>query len=662
MRGLTDATRVDHLPAAAAALAPYVEAGIFDAYEVHLVAAIARLDPGSDDDVRLALALAGRSPRFGHVCTRLDVAELPLAMAEADEPSAVSLRWPAPESWERSLRRSSLVADAESGERRPLRPLVWDLGRLYLQRLWHDELQVASELRLRCTGGGESPSVGTSELDDASIESTLGSLFGWSRRRQGSDGPVPDGSRTDRQRLATRRGLRHRVSIIAGGPGTGKTYTVARLLAATHLAADRSGRRLSVALAAPTGKAANRMSEAVALAVGALAADDIVDDALAQELVETPALTLHRLLGARGDATYFHDRHHPLPYDLVIVDETSMVSLSLLAALVVALRPEARLVLVGDPSQLTSIEAGTVMSDLVGPYQEGAGEEVAAGQGGADRGAVDEGASGGNASAIGVLSGRVTVLDRVQRYAEDSGIAALAGAIRRGEVADTIDILASGASDVRWIRHDDVTGLEAVRGEVVGDGVAMVAAARSGDAAASLELAGRSKVLCAVRRGPAGRSAWGDVIRSAVLGQTSARRRRWYVGRPIMVTANDAINRLFNGDVGVVVDHDGRTQVAMREGQGIRWLAPAQFDQVDEWWAMTIHKSQGSEFTHAVIVLPEVGSPILSRELLYTGVTRARTRLTVVGDEDAVRAAVGRPVARASGLAERLWGMQRSAR
>ncbi len=626
-------------------MAPYVEAGVFDAYEVHLVASIARLDPTIDEDVRVALALAARSPRFGHVCTRLDVAALPLAVTDGDELSPVSLRWPEPESWKRVLRRSPLVADADNGERRPLRPLVWDLDRLYLQRLWHDELQVASELRLRCQDDDEVAAIGTVGLDDPSVEAILRSLFDSRGDGSGSDSADQEGSGTDRQRLATRRALRHRVSIIAGGPGTGKTYTVARLLAATHLAAGPDGRRPSVALAAPTGKAANRMSEAVAAAVGALASDGVIDDALAEELVDTPALTLHRLLGARGDATFFHHRHHPLPHDLVIVDETSMVSLSLLSALVAALRPEARLVLVGDPSQLTSIEAGTVMSDLVGPHPD-------------ERGGSQD-VPGGRATRSGVLSGRVTVLDRVRRYGEDSGIASLAGAIRRGEIAETLDLLASGASDVHWIRGDDVEGLEAVRAEVVADGVEMVAAARSGDAAAALELAGRTKVLCAVRRGPAGRNAWSDLLRSAVLGRTRARGRfRWYVGRPIMVTANDPINRLFNGDVGVVVDQDGRPQVAMREGQDIRWLAPAQFDQINEWWAMTIHKSQGSEFTHAVVVLPENASPILTRELLYTGVTRARARLTVVGDEDAVRAAVGRPVDRASGLAERLWGRQ----
>ena len=206
--------------------------------------------------------------------------------------------------------------------------------------------------------------------------------------------------------------------------------------------------------------------------------------------------------------------------------------------------------------------------------------------------------------------------------------------------------------------RNDVAGFESVQAEVVADGLAMVAAAHAGDAALALDLASGTKVLCAVRQGPFWSERMGRSHPTAVLGPTSARgRRRWYVGRPIMVTANDAVNRLFNGDVGVAVDRDGRLQVAMREGQGVRWLALAQFDQIEEWWAMTIHKSQGSEFAHAVVVLPDPGSPILSRELLYTGVTRARTRLTVVGDEEAVRAAVGRPVARASGLAERLWGV-----
>lgn len=635
------------LPPGAAPLAPYVAAGIFDHYEVHLVACVARRHPGIEGEVALALALAARAPRFGHVCTSLTAAALPVAAADGDAPAVTSLPWPAPEPWERALRSSPLVADAEGDERQPLLPLVWDRDRLYVQRLWHDELQVADELRRRGRDGHDPDVTGLPTLDDAADEHLLDLLFG------GAGGAVAggsgesrfagEGSGPDRQRLAALRGLRHRISIIAGGPGTGKTHTVARVLAATYLSEAREGRRPSVALAAPTGKAANRMSEAVAAAVGGLARAGAIDGVLAEQLMATPAVTLHRLLGARGDATLLHDRHHPLPHDLVIVDETSMVSLSMLAALVSALRPDARLLLVGDPSQLTSIEAGTVMSDLVGPnHADG-----------------DDGGEGNRpAMAEGVLAGRVTVLDRVHRYAADSGIASLATAIREGRADDAVELLDSGAADVRWVRPEDAVAVDAVAAEVVAYGVDMVAAASLGDAAEALDLGARAKVLCAVRRGPYGRSAWSDRIRAAVLGQTWVRgRRRWYLGRPIMVTANDPINRLFNGDVGVTVEDDGRLAVAMRDGERVRLLAPAQFDQVDEWWAMTIHKSQGSEFSHAVIVLPDAGSPILTRELLYTGVTRARDRLTMVAGEDSVRAAVGRPVARASGLAERLWGI-----
>ena len=632
--------QIRQMPPECAPLEPFVEAGVFDAYEVHLVASVARLHPGMGDEVALALALAARAPRFGHVCTGVDLSALPVAVTDEDAGLATPLPWPAAASWEGALRESPLVADHDSGERLPLRPLVWDLGKLYLQRLWHDELQVANEFRRRCGEDGVGTGAGAVSglpVDDGAVDLMLDLLFGSAASAlTESEVERPD---SERQRLAVRRGLRHRVSIIAGGPGTGKTHTVARLLAGAHLAAAAEGRELSVALAAPTGKAANRMSEAVASAVGDLAADGALDAPLAEAVLGTTAVTLHRLLGASGDATFFHHRHRPLPHDLVIVDETSMVSIPLLADLVAALRPEARLVLVGDPSQLTSIEAGTVMSDLVGPYH-GVGDS-----GGRSRG--------------GVLSGLVTVLDRVHRYAVDSGIAALATAVRQGDVTGAVELLGSGASDVRWIRPDDDAALRSVQDEVVATGVEMMAAARAGDASAALELAGDTKVLCATRRGPAGRAGWSDLIRSAVLGRTSSmgRSRGWYPGRPIMVTANDPVNRLFNGDVGVVVDHDGRAQVAMRQGQGIRWIAPAVFDQLEEWWAMTIHKSQGSEFAHAVVVLPEAGSPILTRELLYTGVTRARGRLTVVAQEDAIRTAVERPVARASGLAERLWGL-----
>jgi exodeoxyribonuclease V alpha subunit len=626
-----DGLRVHGLPEVTEVLAPYVRAGVFDEYEVHLVATVARLSPDVDETVALGLALAARSARVGHVCTDLRPDSLPVVTADGEEPVTGPVSWPDPLGWERRLRDSSMVAEAGDADLGPRRPLVWDLGHLYLRRLWRDELRVAEEIGRRCEGASP-PSAAPAA--DPGLDELLDRLFG-----AGSTGP---------QRTAVRRGLLEPVSIVAGGPGTGKTYTVARLLAgASMLAAASGSRRPAVALAAPTGKAANRMGEAVALAVGDLRQAGVVDEELAAELVATPALTLHRLLGARGDGTFRHDRRDPLPHDVVIVDETSMVSLPLLADLMTALRPEARLVLVGDPSQLTSIEAGTVMSDLVGPMDGRA-------DGGGRRGSAPSTPSPG-----APLRGRVTVLDRVHRYGEESGIADLATAVRLGRVDEVVETLGRGG-DLRWVRPDDARGLDETRAEVVADGLAMVEAARAGDARLALERGARTKVLCAVRRGPTGRAAWSELIRSGVLGQAPRGRGGWYAGRPIMVTANDPVNRLHNGDVGVVVQEAGHLQVAMREGEAERLLGLAQVEQYEEWWAMTIHKSQGSEFGHAVVVLTDVGSPVLSRELLYTAVTRARDRLTVVASEAAVRAAVERPVSRASGLAERLWGIRRS--
>ena len=308
--------------------------------------------PVSATEELLALAVAARAPRFGHVCTPLDA--MAVRLAELDGEEVEGLPWPPAEAWAASLRQSAIVATAAPMDEEPVRPLVWDADQLYLHRYWHYELAIAEDLARRCapfpSGGGSGPAPLGDEVDRV-----LDSLFG----AAGSD-PA------DLQRLAVRRALAPGVSIIAGGPGTGKTYTVARLLAAAHLVAAEQGRPLSVALAAPTGKAAARMGEAVQAAVGEIDLGEGAGD-VAGLVAATAPTTIHSLLGW-ADRTHFrHDRDHPLPEDMVIIDETSMVSLPLMAKLLDAVRPEASVVLVGDPFQLASIEAGTVMSDVVGP-------------------------------------------------------------------------------------------------------------------------------------------------------------------------------------------------------------------------------------------------------------------------------------------------------
>ncbi|MEO6987707.1 MAG: exodeoxyribonuclease V subunit alpha [Aquihabitans sp.] len=613
------------VPADVRVLAPFVEAGVLGATDVHLAATIARLHPNLDPRVLLGVAVASRAPGLGHV--GIELAAVAERMRDGDQEGLADLPWPDVEGWADALHHSPAVAAPEAYADRPVRPLVWDGTRIYLQRYFHDELMVASDVTRRSGRPSKGP-VPPAVLDG---------LFP----------PLPDGS-PDRQRQAVEVALTSGISVIAGGPGTGKTRTIARLLAAAHLSWDaaKTAGRLDVALAAPTGKAAARMTEAVRGAVGETEADGAIPALLAEELRSAEATTIHRLLGGRPGSRFSHDARNPLPHDLVIVDEASMVALPLMADLLDAVRPDARVVLVGDPDQLASVEAGTVLGDLVGPLR-------------AHRPSPETGAP----VATGPLSNRVTVLQRVHRFGADSGIAALAEAVRVGDADAVISLLDGSRADLLWIRPDDHAAVARVQQELVDAGIEVVTAARAGQAADGLEAAARVKVLAATRRGDNGLYDWSARIEADVLaavpGHVGSGVGRapggWYEGRPIMVTVNDTTNRVFNGDVGLAVPGDRGLALALPDGTGVRTMPVARVREVDTWWAMTIHKSQGSEFPHAVVALPQATSPILTRELLYTAVTRARSQVTLVASPDALRRAVDSPVARASGLGRRLW-------
>jgi exodeoxyribonuclease V alpha subunit len=618
------------VPPEVSVLLPFTEAGVFTSFEVQLATSMVRLQAGVSDEAILALAMAARAPRLGHVCAELD--RVAGQFVDSEVPTGVldALPWPPIDAWAAALADSGLVAHPDEGSPELVRPLVVEGNRVYLQRYWHYERSVADDLSARARLDGAMSGSASPEGIGAGLDSVLDTLF-----RPG------DSLQPDLQREAVRRAMTSRVSVIAGGPGTGKTRTVARLLAAAHVMSSADGRRLDVGLAAPTGKAAARMGEAVESAILALESDGAIGPELARLLAGTDAMTVHRLLGWLPGERFRHDRQNPLPHDLVILDETSMVSLPLMARLLEAVRPEARLVLVGDPFQLVSIDAGTVLGDVVGP-PERTGDPVAGGAGRQSRGA---------------LAGRVTELRRMHRFGADSAIAALAEAVRAGDADAALDLLADDQGEVHWVGEADGHGADAVLGLVVKDGIESVDAALGDDARASLAAANRIKVLTATRQGPRGLYDWSDRIESAVAEAVPQlhRSRRWYVGRPIIVTGNDRVNRVFNGDVGVVVDHYGEMVVAFAAGEDVRYLPPSRLDMVETWWAMTIHKSQGSEFPHVVVSLPQIESPILTRQLLYTAVTRAREQLTIVAGEGSLRAAINRPVARSSGLRDRLW-------
>ena len=359
---------------------------------------------------------------------------------------------------------------------------------------------------------------------------------------------------------------------------------------------------------------------------------------------------------------------------MVVVDETSMVSLSMMGRLVEAVRPEARLVLVGDPGQLTSIEAGAVLGDIVGPAADGprmrapARALLAQATGDAVPGAA------GPAAAVG---DGIVVLDRVHRFG--AGIAALASAVRRGDADAAVAVLTAAPEGVTWLPVDAAdpeaeAALAPVRADAVAAARAVVEAARAGDAAQALGALGAFRLLCAHRRGAHGVATWMARVESWLAAEIDDPSRPgasppagaspfrsaaapWYAGRPLLVTANDYGLRLNNGDTGVVVAAgDGRlSAVFERRGEPVGF-SPSRLGAVDTVYAMTVHKSQGSQFQTAAVLLPTPASQVLTRELLYTAVTRARERLILVGTEATVRAAVARPAARASGLRWRLWG------
>ncbi|HEX4902971.1 MAG TPA: exodeoxyribonuclease V subunit alpha [Acidimicrobiales bacterium] len=631
-----DEFRGERAHAAPGLLGTFTDATVLAAADVHVGRTLVRLAGGSgagdDELVALGAAFAVRAVRLGSVTVDLSTIAGTATADDAAEVDVSTLPWPDPQAWVRAVAASPLTAvgdDDEAGSGQPsaaaattsaaqdgpgARPLRLLGARLSLDRYWRHERAVVDDLRSRAS----SPVI---DVDEALLAAGLARLF--------------PGAGPDAQRDAAETALRRAFSVIAGGPGTGKTTTVAAVLALLHEQAAAAGRPLRVALAAPTGKAAARLTEAV----HGRAAELDVAPAVREAILRAEASTIHRLLGRRpGSSSRFrHDRGNQLPHQVVIVDETSMVSLSLMARLVEAVRPSARLVLVGDPQQLVSVEAGAVLGDIVGD----------AGEPDFDRAAADGFAQG------------IVVLRQVHRFA--GGVGALARAVEAGDADEVVALLRDAPEGVTWVDADVATSTAAddvVRDAVLAPAAAVVAAARTGDAAGALAAMHQVQLLCGHRRGPYGVATWRTRIESwlhaSVEGYVP---HGWYAGRPLLVTENDHALGLYNGDTGVVVaGSDGSLRCAFERRGEVVLVSPGRLAAVETLHAMTIHKSQGSQFGEVVVVLPDESSPILTRELLYTAVTRAERAVTVLGTEAAVRAAVERPVQRASGLRDRLWG------
>lgn len=697
------ATAPAGVPATLETLQQWSDAGWLRRLDSAMAVFLAELDPQATSTALLATALLVHLEGRGHTCLPLaPLVARPLTVLgwPAEAQAALTTLWgglPATlGGWCAALRASAAVfcpgAAADGGQ-----PLVLsgtpEAPRLYLRRYWVYERAVAQHICERTAAPGG--------MDAAALRPWLDRLFAPSTP---ADAPA---QAPDWQRMACALALRSRLALITGGPGTGKTYTAARLLALLF-AVDAQPERLRVALAAPTGKAAARLKQAIDAALAQLqerlgGALDLA--ALTQRM--GPARTLHALLGARPDTRQF--RHHagqPLDIDVLIVDEASMVHLEMMAALLAALPPGARVVFLGDKDQLASVEAGAVLGDLC--------RDAAAGRYSSATAHYAQAATGqllppsfleaGDAAAP-LLAQHTVMLRQSRRFGGPIG--QLAEAVNAGDALAALRLLAPGASSALFCQEgatpEAVLAL-AVHGRAGAPGCyrayleclaqrpgppAGVAGAgdAAGDAAGGAALAHtqwaqrvlvafeRFRLLCAVREGAWGAAGLNRAVERALQHAGLLQPHgEWYVGRPVMVTRNDPALGVFNGDVGIAlpppaaprpdanaggtVAAEGaatRLRVYFADGAQLRSVGAARLAHVETAFAMTVHKSQGSEFEHTVLVLPPHAGAVLTRELVYTGITRAREAFSLVAARPGLlAAAVLQRTQRASGLQQLL--------
>ncbi|WP_045761610.1 exodeoxyribonuclease V subunit alpha [Xanthomonas albilineans] len=615
-------------------------AGTLRTLDLAFAQSLQRLDPTTAPAVLTAAALASLAVASGHA--GLDPAR---ANALLDSRDSTAPPLPTTDDWMRALAASRWVAqpvaeDAASADC----PLVLERGLLYLRRYREYERRLALGLRRLAA---PSPPQG----DLAALAPLFAQLF----PRAGHQATVDD-SFPDRQARAAALALRRALLLVTGGPGTGKTTTIARLLllriAQSHTLSMPAPR---IALAAPTGRAAERMAESLRAAVAHACADG-VDPALAEALPAS-ASTLHRLLGVIRESPRFrHDPDNPLPFEVIVVDEASMVDLPLMCKLVEAVADGAQLILLGDADQLPSVEAGDVLAAIL--QAAGPGDALQPADAHALRPLLGHSAV---ATQSGGLIGHRVQLLRSYRQAQDFTLAPLAEAVRTGEADTTMQLLRKGElAGVHF--HDGVDD------PLVAGGDALFAHWRAlgeaADPSEALQAAARLRLLTAVRAGPQGAHTLNARIEQRLAGPTSGHRRLgsatpWFHGRLLLIVENSYRHGLFNGDVGICLRDAQGTLVAWFSGAGdghVRGFHPAALPAHESAFAMTVHKAQGSEFDTVWLQLPSRDARVISRELVYTGLTRARRALHLAASEPLLRAALARRAARISGLAWRLGG------
>lgn len=677
---VNNASALEGTPELFALLDTWVDKGWLRALDAALARFLAELEPEASPLLLLATALASHQLGHGHVCLDLTATlaspDFSLSLPPEGDLAGITilpshvLAGVTLTDWCQQLRASSLVAESsEQAHQQSATPLVLVDQRLYLRRYWRYEQTVAEALSQRLALTPRLPEQLSEQLEQLFPEPL-----------------VVDGERqTDWQKLACALAVRGNFSMITGGPGTGKTTTVVRLLALLQQSAisqtsvDKvsTGQPLRIRLAAPTGKAAARLTESIAAQVASLPVSEAVRATIPSEVT-----TLHRLLGSLPNSRHF--RHHGanlLPLDVLVVDEASMIDLEMMASLLSALPLQARLILLGDKDQLASVEAGALLGDLcsdatAGRYAPELSRWLAEVSGEA---LVHPDLQAGTASGH-PLAQRTLMLRYSRRFGSQSGIGQLALAVNNQDATQARAILNAGLPDLHRLalkgEHDKALDnlLLKGRGEAHGYGHYLqllqqtrpIESCEAGHdawnhwAVAILGAFDEFRLLCALRKGPWGVAGLNERIASLLHRRgLLSHDQGWYEGRPVLVTQNDYSLGLMNGDIGItlrVPDEPGRSVLrvvfARNDGaQGLKWVLPSRLSAVETVFAMTVHKSQGSEFAHTALILPESLNPVLTKELLYTGITRARQHFSLLESRPSVfDQAVQKRVARRSGL------------
>lgn len=594
--------------------------GLFTSFDLHFAQFMCNLSRTFDPQLFLAAALTTRSFRDGHVCCNLEeFAQKPVHSVKGQ------IMLPPLDEWLGCLLKSGIIGRPGS-----YCPLILENTKLYLYRYWKYEQDLANILLSRAKD--------KIRIDVNEFAVYLKSLF---------DSPSESG--INWQKTAAAVSLLNQYTVISGGPGTGKTTTVAKILALLNMSSQKN---LRIALAAPTGKAAARLSSSIQSIIPKLPVPADI-----QKRIPCEAHTIHRLLGAIPNSPDFrHNASAPLPYDIVLVDEASMIDLALMAKLVSAVPQKSRIIMLGDRDQLSSVEAGAVIGDIC---DTGNIHKFTKAQSDILKNLYPEYNETGN-ELEPLISDSIVTLRKSYRFSEDSGIGKLSRAVIQGDINKVTDIMNSSSyTDCKKKALPSINSLRyELRGKVLEYFVPLISEKDPGSALSKLDT---FKILCAARQGPFGVTAINNTIISILKSSgLISGEENIFRGLPILINTNDYALDLYNGDNGIIMpdlENNKELRVAFKStGSNIRMIHPRQLRSWEAAYSTTVHKSQGSEFDHVLLVLPPVPIPVLTRELLYTALTRARKSVEIWCTDAILQKTVSARVIRYSGLRDKLWG------